>query len=166
MLSAVPLAFGPVVVTQLRQQALKPIRIRAIEGDFDAASSAAAAAAGSVNAAVVTDTLLDVAVYTLLAGVAALTVYSVVVTLQSSNEKYGGWTRPDDEDLADAAVTGRQPGDRLRPGAVYDPATDQWTYPKAEPPSARVGRAPSSDTATEGACHSRLPLSPYMDELL
>ena len=63
--------------------------------------------------------------YALLALVVGLTIYSIFVTLQSSNEKYGGCTkdgREDDlrpEEYSDS-------GDRLRPGAVYDPATDQW----------------------------------------
>jgi len=49
-----------------------------------------------LESAVVTDTLLDIAVYLLLAGVAGLTLYSLVVTLQKSNEEYGGWTPKDD----------------------------------------------------------------------
>ena len=50
-----------------------------------------------------TDTLLDLGVYALLAGVAGLTLYSVFVTLQKSNEEYGGWTPRDDEEGCDPA---------------------------------------------------------------
>lgn len=85
-----------------------------------------------------TDTMLDVGVYGILALVVGLTLYSVVVTLQSSNEQYGGWTRTDEEDEI-ASMAGES---KIRPGAVYDPATDRWTYPKAEKPAAKVGRAP------------------------
>ena len=63
---------------------------------------------------VITDTLLDVAVYGILASVAGLTVYSLVVTLQKSNEEYGGWTPRDDEEVKAAST---DPSQRLRAGA-------------------------------------------------
>jgi len=101
-----------------------------------------------LESAVVTDTLLDIAVYLLLAGVAGLTLYSLVVTLQKSNEEYGGWTPKDDEAVAggDLANSGG-----FKKGAVYDPTTDQWTYPSADEAATRVGRAPAQGTAAGGA---------------
>ena len=93
----------------------------------------------------VVDTLLDVGVYTLILLVAALTIYSLVVTLQKSNEEYGGWTPRDDEEVASAA---RGDDGRLRAGARYDPVTEQWTYPDAaEQQKAKVGRAPAAGAA-------------------
>lgn len=100
----------------------------------------------TASAAVITDTVLDLAVYALLASVVGLTLYSVFVTLQRSNEEYGGWVAKEDEDLG---MTKRS-GNRLRPGAVYDPVTDQWTYPeKVSTP--KVGRAPVGGAADEAA---------------
>ena len=75
----------------------------------------------------VVDTVLDLAVYGLLFGVVALTVYSLYVTLDQSNKDYGGWTKPVDE--VSRAPSPTQAPERLRKGARYDPATDQWTYP-------------------------------------
>jgi len=114
------------------------------------ADASAVVAAESLDTAVVTDTLLDVFVYSLLLGVVALTVYSLVVTLQKSNEEYGGWTPRDDEEVLGAA---RNPEQRLQSGARYDPVTEQWTYPDpaAVKPSAKVGRAPSAAAADEEA---------------
>eukprot|EP00325_Prymnesiales_sp_UTEX-LB-985_P029664 CAMPEP_0174724038 /NCGR_PEP_ID=MMETSP1094-20130205/42556_1 /TAXON_ID=156173 /ORGANISM="Chrysochromulina brevifilum, Strain UTEX LB 985" /LENGTH=201 /DNA_ID=CAMNT_0015925187 /DNA_START=30 /DNA_END=635 /DNA_ORIENTATION=- len=119
-----------------------------VAGAADAVTGAADAVAASVenlDAAVVTDTILDLAVYSLLAGVVALSVFSIVVTLQRSNEEYGGWTPRDDEDLS--GPTDSLSGGRLRPGAVYDPVTDKWTYPTKAPETSgpRVGRAPASN---------------------
>ena len=96
--------------------------------------------------AVLTDTLLDIGVYTLLLGVAALTIYSLYVTLQQSNKEYGGWSPRDDQ-----PVTPVEPrvNERLRPGAVYDPATEQWTYPATSDVEApRVGRAKAAAPST------------------
>ena len=84
-----------------------------------------------------TDTLADVGVYVLLAGAIALTIFSVVATLQKSNDEYGGWTPREDE-----ASPINDDLDRLKPGSVYDPTTDTWTYKKPEPAPTRVGRAP------------------------
>ncbi len=93
----------------------------------------------AVDSGVVTDTLLDVAVYTLLAGIAALTIYSIYVTLQKSNEEYGGWTPRDDQEVPSESGASR-------PGAIYDPVTEKWTYPTEEDPTpaARIGRAPNA----------------------
>ena len=103
--------------------------------------------------AVVTDTLLDLGVYGLIAAIIGLTLYSLVVTLQASNEQYGGWTKQDDEDVMSGSLD--QPSDRLRSGARYDPVTETWTYPTAaeQAAKAKVGRAPAatqsaSDEAT------------------
>ena len=99
-----------------------------------------------VEAAVVTDTLLDLAVYGLIAGVAALTIYSLVVTLQKSNEEYGGWSPRDDEDVKAASA---DPSQRLRAGARYDPVTETWTYPEQPKQGAKVGRAPVAGGAVD-----------------
>ena len=102
-----------------------------------------------VDSAVVTDTALDVLVYALLAGVAGLTLYSIVVTLQASNDQYGGWTKQDDDDVAGGML--EQPSNSLVSGARYDPVTESWTYPTPEEQAAKakVGRAPApaEDTA-------------------
>jgi len=117
---------------------------------------------------VMTDTLLDVGVYTLLAGVAGLTIYSVraprrvggrtrgcvfaaavynhpprlspqmFVTVDEGNRVAGGWQKRVGDDEPDYTP---RPGDtvptdvesRLRSGAVYDPATDEWTFKDAGP---------------------------------
>lgn len=107
-----------------------------------------AAAEGGLNAAVITDTLLDLGVYTLLAGVVALTAYSLYVTLDQSNKEYGGWSPRDEFD--DGTIKDTQ-GTRLRKGGRYDPVTDTWTYAKQEPTSPRVGRAASQDAALSGS---------------
>jgi hypothetical protein len=103
------------------------------------------------DTAVVTDTLLDLAVYGLLFGVAALTLYSIVVTLQASNDQYGGWTKQDDEDVMSGSLD--QPTSRLQSGARYDPTTDTWTYPTPEEQAAKakVGRAPSAASQADEA---------------
>jgi hypothetical protein len=94
---------------------------------------------------VITDTLLDVAVYTILFGVAALTIYSLFVTLQKSNDEYGGWTPRDDDDvIAASKARNLAPEERLRSGARYDPVTEQWTYPAPEKQGPTVGRATAS----------------------
>ena len=109
---------------------------------LDEASDAAVAAADSSG--MVTDTLLDLGVYALLAGVVALTLYSIAVTLQKSNEEYGGWTPRDDEDVNKAASQGGGYGMR-GPGSVYDPATDTWSTKPLDDATvkAKVGRAPT-----------------------
>jgi hypothetical protein len=102
------------------------------EGEADATNSAVALTT------TLTDTLLDLAVYALLIGVAGLTVYSIYVTLDQSNKDYGGWTPRGDEDGPE----------QIQKGAVYDPSTDQWTYPTKPAKSApKVGRAPASPDA-------------------
>lgn len=112
------------------------------EAEAELAGGAAGAGDG-LSATVVTDTLLDLGVYTILFSVVALTLYSLFVTLQKSNEEYGGWTPRDDEDITSLAAT--PPSERLRPGAKYDPVTDTWTYPQPEERTgAKVGRAPAA----------------------
>lgn len=105
-------------------------------------------AATASDSAVFTDTLLDVGVYSLLFLVVALTVYSLVVTLQKSNDEYGGWTPRDDEEVSRAA---RSDDGRLRAGARYDPITEQWTYPDAQQSTAKVGRAPTAASGVADA---------------
>ena len=92
----------------------------------------------------VMDTIADIAVYSILALVAGLTLYSIVVTLQKSNEEYGGWTPRDDEEVAN--LQSDDGAGRLKSGARYDPVTDQWTYPSPEEQKAqaKVGRAPAA----------------------
>lgn len=103
-----------------------------------------------LDTAVITDTLLDIGVYTILFGVAALTIYSLVVTLQKSNEEYGGWTPRDDEDISQLSSQ-----ERLRPGARYDPVTEQWMYPApAEKQGPQVGRADAVNTAASAGADS------------
>ncbi len=103
----------------------------------------------------VMDTLLDLAVYALLLGVVALTLYSLYVTLDQRNKEYGGWVKKEDDDLLmDSSARG--PNDRLRSGAVYDPVTEQWTYPtKATKAAARVGRAQPADEQAGGNRYER-----------
>ena len=99
--------------------------------------------AGSVS---VTDTLLDLGVYTLLAGVVALTAYSLYVTLDQSNKEYGGWTPKDEFDDGTIKDTSG-----IRKNARYDPMTEQWTYMSEEEKAApRVGRSPAP-AAADGA---------------
>ena len=108
----------------------------------------------SSSAVSVVDTLLDVAVYALLLGVVALTLYSLYVTLDQRNKEYGGWVKKEDDELLDTSARG--PNDRLRSGAVYDPVTEQWTYPtKATKAAARVGRAPAADEEVGGNRYER-----------
>merc|ERR1712224_516778 len=84
---------------------------------------------------------LDIGVYGVLAGVVGLTLYSLVVTLQQSNDKYGGCT-PEQARKREEVLNSPKTGDLLQSGAVYGPVTEQWTYPKPvkEKASARVGR--------------------------
>lgn len=92
------------------------------------------------NGSTLTDTLLDIGVYGILALVVLLTGYSLIVTLQKSNEEYGGWTPRDDEEFQSAASS--DPIGRPS-GARYDPVTEQWTYPEQGDKKAKVGRAPA-----------------------
>ena len=109
------------------------------------------------DAGVVTDTLLDLAVYSLLAGVVALTLYSIVVTLQASNEQYGGWTKKDDDEVMSGSLGQDKPVSRLQSGARYDPVTDTWTYPTPEEQAnrAKVGRAPTASSTDSDAATNR-----------
>ena len=91
----------------------------------------------------------------LIALVAGLTIYSIVVTLQKSNEEYGGWTPRDEEDVGLAA---RGDVQRMGSGARYDPVTDQWTYPTPEEKAAttaKVGRAPAAAGAAADSDSNR-----------
>jgi hypothetical protein len=109
----------------------------------------------SSSAVSVVDTLLDVAVYALLLGVVVLTLYSLSVTLDQRNKEYGGWVKKEDDELLDTSAA-RGPNDRLRSGAVYDPVTEQWTYPaKTTKAAARVGRAPAADEEVGGNRYER-----------
>lgn len=93
-----------------------------------------------------TDTLADLAVYSLLFGVVALTIYSLVVTLDESNKAQGGWTKPDETIKKEPTPT--QTPMRLRKGARYDPSTDEWTYPTEEELSAesKASKAAESES--------------------
>ena len=126
----------------LRLQSPPPVSLLLAE---DAASS------GGTDVSVV-DTLLDVAVYALLLGVVGLTLYSLYVTLDDRNKEYGGWVKKEDEDLP---APSSSPSNRLRSGAVYDPATEQWTYPTKAAVAPRVGRAASADDAAGGNRYER-----------
>ena len=67
-----------------------------------------------------TDTFLDVLVYTLLAGVLALTVYSVAVTLGDWNDKAGGWVgSPEDSTVSRIA---RAYSSLIQPSTHPEPA--------------------------------------------
>eukprot|EP00908_Phaeocystis_cordata_P024617 Transcript_7076.p2 GENE.Transcript_7076~~Transcript_7076.p2 ORF type:complete len:196 (-),score=75.66 Transcript_7076:196-717(-) len=75
-----------------------------------------------LDSQVVTDTILDIGVYGLLALTVILTLYSIFVTLDESNKKAGGWSKPKDE---------LTPQDDLASGVkknmVYNPVTNEWT---------------------------------------
>ena len=115
----------------------------------DEAAVAQVAPAALPEGSTLTDTLLDLGVYSLIALVAALTVYSIVVTLQKTNDEYGGWTPRDDEDMAPPGDG--SPESRLRSGARYDPVKDEWTYPSSgqSQQGAKVGRAPAAAASSE-----------------
>ena len=118
--------------------------VRADEGAVAQAVAPAALPEGST----LTDTLLDLGVYSLIALVAGLTVYSIIVTLQKTNDDYGGWTPRDDQDLM--PPNDGSPESRLRSGARYDPVKDEWTYPTAgSQQGAKVGRAPAAAPAAD-----------------
>jgi len=120
-----------------------PVAVYGAEAAGSAASAAADVAqqASLLVADVMTDTIMDIAVYTLLAGVLGLTVYSVFVTVDEGNRQAGGWQKREGEDepkykptLGDAVPTDVE--SRLRSGAVYDPVKDEWTFKEAEKPAA------------------------------
>ena len=118
-------------------------------------SMPAVPAVPDVDSAAVTDTILDVLVYGLIAGVAGLTLYSIVVTLQASNDQYGGWTKQDDDDVQGGML--ERPSSSLVSGARYDPVTESWTYPTAEEQAAKakVGRAPAAAPAESANRYER-----------
>ena len=101
----------------------------------------------------IVDTILDLGVYALLLGVVSLTIYSLYVTLDANNKKYGGWAVGEDQEVGSPIDTQNTSG-RLRSGAVYDPVTEQWTYPEKNAASPRVGRAPVS-TKEDGNRYER-----------
>ena len=88
-----------------------------------------------VPSGVVTDTLADLAVYTLLALVVGLTLYSLYVTLDESNKKEGGWVQRDEDfDFPpEEEYTKLKPQDNLAAGNIYDPVTDAWRKKDPEP---------------------------------
>mmetsp|Transcript_4103 Transcript_4103/g.12916 ORF Transcript_4103/g.12916 Transcript_4103/m.12916 type:complete len:179 (-) Transcript_4103:260-796(-) len=108
------------------------------------AGSGSAAAFSLLTADAVVDTILDIGVYTLLAGVVGITLYSIFVTLDESNKTQGGWQKRDDAEVPEQPQRyGEVPADvesRLRSGAVYDPVTDEWTMPK-EPAASKAAAA-------------------------
>lgn len=104
------------------------------------------------------DTILDVGVYSLLAGVVALTLYSVFVTVDEGNRKAGGWQKREGEDEMDVLPRYGEnvPTDvesRLRSGAVYDPVKDEWTF--KEQPAAKTMSSSSSKASSAGADFNR-----------
>ena len=70
----------------------------------------------------VTDTLLDIGVYGLLALTVGLTLYSIFVTLDESNKNFGGWNKPKDEV---SPIDERDAG--IKKNMVYNPVTNEWT---------------------------------------
>ena len=112
-----------------RRPALRPLAVRA-SAPAEVLTASVTTLLSEESEISVVDTILDVAVYSLLFGVAALTVYSLYVTLNEANKTQGGWTKRDDQ-VADTPAPTSAP-QRLRKGARYDPATDQWTYPTEE----------------------------------
>ena len=110
---------------------------RAPPPQCNAAAAAVPAAVQSTTvlmAGPVKDTLLDVLVYGLIFGTAALTLYSIYVTLDESNKKAGGWTKPDDDDdyLKSSQATAYS-----KKNMIYNPATNEWrAKEKSEMPSA------------------------------
>lgn len=103
-----------------------------------AAVPAAVQATTVLTAGVVTDTLLDILVYGLLFGTAALTIYSLYVTLDESNKKAGGWTKPNDEDEYMPQAT-----DYSKKNMIYNPATNEWRPKEAS----EMSSASSSSSA-------------------
>jgi len=123
--------------------------IRCFAEPLQQASSVVAVAGVAEDEAgtVLTDTILDLAVYSLLFGVVALTVYSLYVTLDESNKTQGGWTKAEVEARKPTPTPTAGPP-RLQKGARYDPATDQWTYPTEEE---RAVEVKSSGNAVSGS---------------
>jgi hypothetical protein len=85
--------------TLIARPALRSSSIRCFAEPLQQASSVVAVAGVAEDEAgtVLTDTILDLAVYSLLFGVVALTVYSLYVTLDESNNTQGGWTKAEGE---------------------------------------------------------------------
>lgn len=113
-----------------------PARCLAMEPAPGALRAATLIADGEIS---IVDTVLDIAVYTLLAGVLALTLYSLYATLGQANKDYGGWTKKDGQ--PDAIKPPSSDAGGYRKGARYDPVTDQWTYPTKEAPVASASAA-------------------------
>ena len=126
-------ALGLTPYTALRTQPLlqaQPLRVAR-----RAPPPQAAAAAESVHLAttvqlgadaqVISDTLLDVGVYGLLALTVGLTLYSIFVTLDEANNKAGGWSKPEE-----SAKVEEDPSS-YRKNMVYNPVSNEW-MPRAE----------------------------------
>mmetsp|Transcript_117183 Transcript_117183/g.203503 ORF Transcript_117183/g.203503 Transcript_117183/m.203503 type:complete len:331 (-) Transcript_117183:83-1075(-) len=82
----------------------------------------------------------DYALYAFLAGVVALTVYTIIVTLQDTGEEYGGWRPPepdeDEDDFEEVRMT------------RYDAETGQWVEKRVvreKEKKAQIGRVKKSD---------------------
>ena len=100
-------------------------------------------------AGAVKDTLLDVFVYGLILGTAALTVYSLYVTLDESNKKAGGWTKPDDDD---DYLKSSQATEYDKKNMIYDPATNEWRAKVASemPSTSRISSGGGSGGGASG----------------
>ena len=126
-----------------------------VDGGAALPAAAAAASAAAPPAEIsITDTIADLFVYGLLAGAAALTLYSLYVTIDESKDKWQGFDKPQEEefDEPEEVYTGGKTS--FRKGAIYDPAADEWTYPEPEERPAPM-REPALMKADEGNRYSR-----------
>jgi len=126
----------------LSRPALRPIRVHCslsapLGASFDPITTLLTAEEVAAASVSIVDTILDVAVYSLILGVVGLTIYSLYVTLDESNKAQGGWTKKEAA-ARKAAPTPTPAPQRLPKGARYDPATDQWTYPTEQERAAEV----------------------------
>ena len=131
MLALSCLTAGLVPHVALRTQPLlqaQPLRVARRAPPPQAAAESAHLATTvqlGVDSQVVSDTLLDVGVYGLLALTVGLTLYSVFVTLDEANNKAGGWTKPTDEPVVEDDPSS------FRKNMVYNPVSNEW-MPRAE----------------------------------
>ena len=126
-----------------------------VDGGAALPAAAAAASAAAPPAEIsITDTIADLFVYGLLAGAAALTLYSLYVTIDESKDKWQGFDKPQEEeyDEPEEVYTGGKTS--FRKGAIYDPAADEWTYPEPEERPAPM-REPALMKADDGNRYSR-----------
>lgn len=137
MLALFTLPAGLLLPAQPALRAVRPqVAARAAAPKCDATNPLLATTmlTADVTFETIKDTAADLFVYALLASTLILTLYSVYVTLDESNKKAGGWTKPDDDDdyLKSSQATAYS-----KKNMIYNPATNEWrAKEKSEMPSA------------------------------